>query len=69
MNNNLFQFAMNIIGNNPKIKNSPQGKELMNILQTNDSARGQKMAENLLQTYGVSKEEALGQAKRFFNIN
>ena len=68
MNNNLFQFAMNIIGNNPKIKNSPQGKELMNILQTNDSARGQKMAENLLNTYGVSKEEAISQARQFFHI-
>lgn len=70
MNNNnpLFNMAMNMLGSNPAIKNSPQGRELMDILQSNDSARGQKMAENLLKTYGISKEEALNQAKQFFNI-
>lgn len=66
--NNLKQMAINMLGNNPQIKNSPQGKAFMDILQNNDSERGQQMAENLLKTYGVSKEEAISQARQFFHI-
>lgn len=65
---NLMQFAMNLIQKNPTVANNPDAQNLLNVIQSGDSAKGQQIAENLCETYGVSKEDALAQAKKFFNI-
>ena len=41
---------------------------MLEVVQSGDSARGEQIANNLLKTYGVSREDALAQAKRFFNL-
>lgn len=67
-NNNLINFAMNIILNSPNIRNNPQAQEMINVIKNNDSVRGQQIAENLCKTYGISTQEALNQAKRKFGM-
>lgn len=65
---NLEQFALMLLKKNPKIANSPQGKEFMDILESGDTERGQKMAQNYCNSYGVTPEEGYNQARKFFNI-
>ena len=56
------QFAMAALNANPKYKNSPMGKQLMNCLQNNDNAAGEQLANNILGTYGLTKEQGTQQA-------
>jgi hypothetical protein len=65
---NIQQFAMNLLQNNPNVAQNPQAQEMLKVIQNGDSQRGQMIAENLCKTYGITKEDALAQAKRFFHI-
>lgn len=65
---NLQAFAMNLLKNNPNVANNPQAQSFIDVIQRGDSAQGEEIANNLLETYGVSKEDALKQAKNFFLI-
>lgn len=60
---NPIDFAMNMIRNNPKIANNPQAQSFIDVIQRGDAKQGEEIANNLLQTYGLSKEEALQQIK------
>lgn len=64
----LAQMAMNRISSDPSFCNNPQAKAFVDIMQRGDIAQGQEMAKNLCQSYGVSEQEALQQAKSFFRI-
>lgn len=68
MNNPILNLAMTMISNNPQIANNPQAKSMIEVIQSGDAERGQQIAENLCNTYGVSKEDAIKQAKSFFKI-
>ncbi len=64
----LAQMAMNRISSDPSFRNNPQARAFADIMQRGDVAQGQEMARNLCQSYGVSEQEALQQAKSFFRI-
>ncbi len=64
----LEVFAKNLLASNPNIANNPINQELINVIQNNDSKRGEEIANNLCQTYGITKEEAIRRARMFFNI-
>lgn len=68
MSNPIINLAMTMISNNPQIANNPQAKSMIEVIQSGDAERGQQIAENLCSTYGVSKEDAIKQAKSFFKI-
>lgn len=65
---NLEQFAMLLLQKNPKVANSPQGQQFLEILKSGDVEAGQKMAQNFCNSYGVTPEEGVNQARKFFNI-
>lgn len=65
---NPMQFAMNMLQNNPQVMNNPQAQGLMQVIQSGDAAKGQQMAENLCKTYGVTPDQALEEARKFFHI-
>lgn len=67
-NVNPMQFAMNMLQNNPQVMNNPQAQGLMQVIQSGDAAKGQQMAENLCKTYGVTPNQALEEARKFFHI-
>ena len=67
-NINPMQFAMNMLQSNPQVMNNPQAKGLMQVIQSGDAAKGQQMAENLCRTYGVTPDQALEEARKFFHI-
>lgn len=65
---NLEDFAIMMLKRNPKIANSPQGREFIDILQSKDEQRGQQMAKNYCNSYGTTPEEGYNQARKFFGI-
>lgn len=65
---NLKDFALNMIANSPNVRQNPQMQEFISVIQNGDNARGEQIANNLCSTYGVSREQALSNAKRFFGI-
>ena len=66
--NDLKSFAMMLLRQNPNIMNNPQAQHMVSIIQNGDSAQGRQIAENLCKTYGISKEDAIQQAKQFFGM-
>lgn len=51
---------------NPQVSNNPQAMEMLNVIQSGDVQKGEQIANNLCQTYGISKEDATKQAENFF---
>lgn len=66
---NPMQSMINMIRANPAIADNPQMQAYIDVLESGDSKRGQELANNLLETYGMTKEDALAQAKAFFHIS
>lgn len=66
---NPMQSMINMIRANPAIADNPQMQAYIDVLESGDSKRGEELANNLLETYGMTKEDALSQAKAFFRIN
>lgn len=66
---NIMQNIVNaVLRRNPNIQNNPQAQEYLNVISSGDSQKGQQIAENLCKTYGVTKEQAIAQAKEFFKM-
>lgn len=68
LNVNPMQFAMNMLQRNPQVMNNPQAQGLMEVIQSGDATKGKQMAENLCKTYGVTPDQALEEARKFFYI-
>lgn len=62
------QFALSLISQNPTVASNPQAQEYLKVIQNGDSAKGEEIARNLCNTYGINPEDALRQAKSFFHI-
>lgn len=68
MNNTINMLLNNLLQNNPNIQQNPQAQNMIDAIKNNDSVKGEQIANNLLQTYGVSKEDALKRAQHFFKL-
>lgn len=55
-----------LLAKNPALGNNPQARAYIDLLKSGDAAKGEEVANNLLQTYGIDRNEALAQARRFF---
>lgn len=61
-----MQFLMSQIQQNPNIANNPQAQSYIQIIQSGDQKKGEEIAQNLLKSYGMTKEQGMTQVKRFF---
>lgn len=61
-------IALNLISRNPFVANNPQAQNLISVIQNGDSKKGEEIARNLCNTYGVTPEQAFTQAKNFFGF-
>lgn len=68
MSDAIRNFAMNLIAKNPQIANNPQAQELINVIKSGDDAKGQQIAKNICNSYGVTPEQALDRVPGFFGI-
>lgn len=64
----MRSFALNLLSQSPNIRSNPQMQDMLQVIQSGDSVRGQQIAENLCNTYGVSKEDAISNARNFFHL-
>lgn len=65
---NPRDFAMHMIRNNPSITNNPIAQNYINVLQSGDAQKGQQIAQNILNSYGMTKEQAMQQVQQIFHI-
>lgn len=59
----LTDMAAQMIRNNPNIQQSPFAQAGMNAILNNDAKAGEQLANNILQSVGMTKEQALNLAK------
>lgn len=64
----VYAFAIDLLKKNPDKANTPLGKQLMQILDSKDYDAGEKLGQNICNTYGVDPEEAYNQGKTFFGL-
>lgn len=67
--NRMMQAMVDRIKANPNIANNPQALAYIEVLESGDTKRGEELANNLLETYGMTREDALAQAKAFFRMS
>lgn len=66
--NNIMGFALDMIQRNPALQDNPNAHEMIDAIRSGDAKRGQQIARNLCNTYGVKPEDAIAQAKSFFHM-
>lgn len=66
--NNMQNFAINMLSRNPNVANNPNAKAMLDVIRSGNSAQGEQIANNLCKSMGLSREEALKQARSFFRI-
>ena len=52
----------------PSLASNPNARAMIQAVQSGDASTGEKIARNLCQSYGVTPEQAVQQAKSFFRI-
>lgn len=69
---NIQEFAMNMIQQrmkqDPNLTKNQNMAQMINVIQSGDNAAGEQLANNILQTMGVSRDQAIQQARQFFGI-
>lgn len=60
----ITDMASQMIRNNPNIQQSPFAQAGINAILNNDAKAGEQLANNILQTVGMTKEQALDLARR-----
>lgn len=64
----LKDIALGLIAKNPRFANNPQAQNYLRIIQSGDAQQGEQIARNLCDTYGVTPDQAVQQARTFFNL-
>lgn len=64
--NNPIALAMELLKMLPNNANNPNAQEMINVIQSGDSVRGEEIANNILQAYGMTKEQGIQRFKDFF---
>lgn len=59
---------MDLIQRNNGIVNNPRAKGMLDVIQSGDSKSGEKIADNLCRSYGVTREQAIQMAREYFKI-
>lgn len=57
------QLGLTIIANNPAIAKTPMGKSFQQALKENDFGKIKEMADNVLESHGMTMEEAQNEIK------
>lgn len=63
-----MQFLISQIQQNSNITNNPQAQSYIQIIQSGDQKKGEEIAQNLLKSYGMTKEQGMAQVRQFFHF-
>lgn len=65
---NVNQVLDTLLQRNPEMQNNPMAKQMIDVIRSGDSAKGQQIANNLCKSNGVSPQDAIKQAQQFFGL-
>lgn len=51
-----------------RTQNNPMAQGMLDIIESGDTAKGEQVADNICKSMGVSRDEAISQARRYFGI-
>jgi len=68
MPTDLRTFALNLLSRSPQVANNPNAQAMIQVIQNGNSEQGEAIARNLCETYGVTTDQAVAQARQFFHI-
>lgn len=60
----LTDMAAQMIRNNPNIQQSPFAQASINAILNNDAKAGEQLANNILKSVGMTKEQAMELARK-----
>lgn len=67
MQTNPIQMMLEtLIRQRPDLQQNQMAQEMIKVIQSGDSQRGEQIANNICQSYGMSREEAIQQAHQMF---
>lgn len=66
--NNVMQNLMMAAMNNPQVKGSPLAQEGLSAIFNNDNQKGEQLANNILASYGMTREQGVEKARQFFHL-
>lgn len=65
----LLNFAQGLVrANQNNMPNAPWKDAAINAIMSGDAQAGQQIANNLMQSMGMTKEQVMEQAKKQFNF-
>lgn len=62
--NNIMNFAQNMVRMNKNVPNTPWAQAAIQAILNGDQQDGEQLANNICQSMGVTKEQALEMAKQ-----
>ena len=66
--NEMYRRAIQMLRSRPDIAGNPRAQEMLRIIQEGDIERGEEVANNLLSNYGMTKQQGIEAARRFFGL-
>lgn len=66
MNNPVISGMVNQLKSNPNFTHNPLAQNLLAAIESGDAKKGEEIAKNLCQSYGITPEDACKQAMSFF---
>lgn len=67
MNNPMIAGMIRKLTTDPSMVSNPVAQNLLAAIQSGDSKKGEEIAKNLCNSYGITPEEAYNKALAFFN--
>ena len=61
-------FALGMLSRSPQMQRNPNAQSMIQVIRSGDSKKGEEIARNLCETYGIKPEDAVQQARSFFHI-
>lgn len=61
-----YRKAVELLRTRPEIAGNPRAQEMLRVIQDGNEEEGERLANNLLSNYGLTKQQGIEAARRFF---
>lgn len=64
----MTDLALRQLERRPEVANNPLAREWLDVIKSGDAERGEEIARNLCVNNGVTVQQAMDEARRFFRL-
>ena len=64
----MTDFALRQLEGRPEIANNPLAREWLEVIKSGDAQRGEEIARNLCDNSGVTVQQAMEEARKYFRL-